>query len=458
MQRIYLANPLKRRIPYAENRVDGILMYGKDNLYPQRMIELMKRSGAATRSVSLLSKFVVGAGFVDAALNSEDLIINHAGQTPLDLLQDVANTWGPFRGAAIHTDFNGFLQPINPKVIDFEYCRLGVPDEKGHVSKIVISDDWAYEKGKPMKSRIQRVDTFNPEADVVLAQIIRAGGLANYNGQLLYLTPQTDKYATATFDEVISDVETDAGVSKFRETSVTTNFMAGHFVELPYEFETEKEREDFNIMLAKFQGVDNNGRILVIENKFADKVNIKLQKVDVQDNDKLFEWTDQSASTKIRMHYTQPAILVGDLVPGRLGNTLEVENSFNFYNLITHMERTRAARALKRVLKGNPAMANITNFSIQPLTWSMYLQSIGSGTAAAQGAPGQASAGPQRSALGDLGVREINRVMKIKEKVKAGTMSAAEATPFLEGLGFSTEQATKFIGDIQDGNDEVTDI
>lgn len=439
---VSIAKPVRRRLPYKENTVDGILCFGKDNLYPQRMGELIKRSGSGTASVRLFAKFLRGAGFTDEQLNDPDFKINTAGQTPRDLLREVCTSYSTNFGFAIHVDYNAFLQPINPKVIEWEYCRLGLPDSLGNITKIVVCSDWGREKAKTILK--QRVDIFNSAPEIVMQQIERAGGLEHYKGQILYVTQEANKYPTCTFDEVAADVETDAQISTFRETSTASKFMADYFAEYPGEFTTDDERRKFNDSLVKFQGVENQGHIMLIENPHAPEKTIKFTKVDVQNNDKLFEWTDSSAQTKIRKNYTQPAILVGDLIPGRLGNTLEIENSVNFYNMFTYDDRDKIAAALKKVLKLNPALTAVESWDIQPLTWQMFLQSMGIATPAANGDP-QAQAGVK------LSVGDFAKVLNMVKKFKDGKINEAELNVFCKGYGLGDNDIQQLIADAEDG-------
>jgi hypothetical protein len=442
-RRVFLANPLKRRIPYRENTVEGILLYGKDNLYPQRMGELLKRSGTTESSVELFAKFVRGAGFKDATLNT--VAINAAGQTAADICKQVIQDYRIFRSFAIHVDYNAFLQPVNPKVVQFDYCRLGVPDRLGNVVKIVKCDDWAYEKGRV--PQLERVDRFNPDPTVVLEQVKRAGGLHNYKGQILYANEFPNQYSAAVFDSILPDVETDAQISVYRETSVNTKFLADYMLEYPGTFANETEKALFERTLANLQGVANNGKVMLVENPFTETKPLKLHKLEPPNTDKLFEWTDNSARTKIRQRFTQPAILVGDLVPGRLGNTQEIENTVNFYNMFTHDDRTFVSRMLMEVLRVVPGVT-ATTFDIQPLTWQMFMQTLGVPTAAGT----SPTAGANGSTGVKLGIAEFNKVKKMADKFKAGTVTEAEAILFIKGYGITEEEAKTLLYDAANGD------
>jgi hypothetical protein len=439
--RITFSNPIKRRLPYLENTVEGILLYGRDNLYPQRMRELSNKSGTTKSSLRVYSKFVRGSGFADKIFNKQ--VINVFGQTSRDLLREAVDDYVLHKGFAIHVDYNGFLQPVNPKIIKFEYCRYGLPDETGHINKIVVCEDWPKEKGKIKKQ--QRVDIFNPNPTDVLKQIQRAGGLQNYKGQILYITENANQYPLCSFDEIQDDVETDSKISAFRKANVSTNFLASQVVEYPGKFESDAEREELEKQLGDFQGVENYGKILLIENENAKEKPLVFHKMDIQDNDKLFDWSDNSAQTKIRKNYNQPALLVGDLTPGKLGNSTEIENSFILYNEFTTDDRDKVSEAFAKVFSIMPTVTT-KDFTIEELKF------VGSGSTAV--APGEQQ-GPTaaKTGLASLTAKELQNVLRIGARFRAGAITQAAAVALISGMLPALDEATvlELLKDAEDG-------
>lgn len=433
--RFILADPVKRRIPYVESTADGILLYDKDNLYPQRVEEILNRSGAGLESVELFAKFIKGRGFIDKAFNKA--IINTAGDTVKDLLRDCANDYAKFKGFAIHVDFNAFLQPINAKHVPFPYVRLGLPDDRGIIAKVVVCDDWVGEKRKWMERR-QTVDMYNPDPDVVLKQIHRAGGLGNYKGQILYFTETKFKYPLASFDSVLADVETDAEISEFKHSNVTTNFMASHIIDMPGEFDSDNEREDFQGVLKQFQGARNAGKILLFENKFGAERPLNIHKVDVQDNDELFRWTEESCQTKIRKKFTQPAILIGDLIPGKLGDTQEIENSFKFYNEFTTDDRLIFEEQFKKIFAIYAIPVNPSgNYAIEELSF---------GAAVSSNSPSGQPAPATNKSLTGMSGREWMQMTRIIRDYTKGKTNLSQSVIGLKAFGLSDEECNELLG------------
>lgn len=439
--RFILADPIKRRIPYVENTVDGILMYDRDNLYPQRVEELLNRSAAGLESVELFAKFIRGRGFEDKAFNNA--IINAAGDTTKDLLRECVNDYAKFKGFAIHVDYNAFLQPINAKHVPFSYVRFGLPDDRGIIAKVVISDDWPREK-RNWSKRVQTVDMFNPDPEVVMKQIQRAGGLGHYRGQVLYYTETKFKYPLCSFDSVLADIETDAEISDFKHANVTTNFMASHIVDMPGEFDGDKERDEFRDTLRQFQGARNAGKILLFENKFGSDKPLNIHKVEVQDNDELFRWTEESCHTKIRKKFTQPAILVGDLIPGKLGNTEEIENSFKFYNEFTADDRLIFVEQFKRIFSIYAIPINPSgNYGIEELAWTKSTGEGGEKEDVDIPTPEQ----PQTNkALTSLSGREWQQMSRIIRDYSKGKTNLAQSIIALKAFGMTDEQCNELLG------------
>jgi hypothetical protein len=139
---------------------------------------------------------------------------------------------------------------------------------------------------------------------------------------------------------------------------------------------------------------------------------------------------------------------VGDLIPGRLGNTTEIENSVNFYNMFTHDDRDLVSIAFKKVLRLVPGVT-ATNFGIQPLTWQMFLQSVGltPATTTPEGQPAPAAATGSK-----ISMSELNKVLSIGKKFQTGKLNEDQALLLLQQYGFSEDEAKLFLQDATDGS------
>jgi hypothetical protein len=136
-------------IPYFEN----------DN-FPVELSSLVQGSPTATACLSTLTDFITGEGFNEGA-DLENLVINKQG---LKLFQfhsicasSISNKWG----VACIVRFNkigGITEIID---IPFGYCRLGIPDDNGVISKIKYNPYFG--TGLYKKTDTVEYDVFNPD-------------------------------------------------------------------------------------------------------------------------------------------------------------------------------------------------------------------------------------------------------------------------------------------------------
>ena len=130
--------------------------------------------------------------------------------------RDLGN-WG---GYALHVNYNVIGEIIEINHIPFENCRLGEEDDNGYSSKIAVFPDWTGKKKrnnkilKPTVESIEYLDRFNPDREVIMSQIERAGGIYEYNGQVLWFSSAgKQEYPKAIYDSVVTQMSTEEGLS-----------------------------------------------------------------------------------------------------------------------------------------------------------------------------------------------------------------------------------------------------
>ena len=97
----------KSGIPKVEKRVYKVDAksldyepYDSDNLYPQRMKDIINASGTAKRSVETFAKYIHGGGFKDQTFYKS--IINKKGITADRLLRSVSQDYADYGGRAYY--------------------------------------------------------------------------------------------------------------------------------------------------------------------------------------------------------------------------------------------------------------------------------------------------------------------------------------------------------------------
>lgn len=231
------------RLPKAEAPLDlrciralGIKSYDADNLYPQNVRAIVAASKTGSGCLERYADYIEGQGIASQLLAS--LPVNLNGESLADIHALVSADLAADNGFAIHVNYNIDARIVDMHHAPFENARLCEPDEDGVTRKVALHPDWSGKltrNGKPVKinkDTVDFIDVFNPDPDVVLSQIIEAGGPQYYKGQILYYSREGHlQYPHARFHSVLTDMSTDEGLSNVMLRNVRNNFLpAGAFV------------------------------------------------------------------------------------------------------------------------------------------------------------------------------------------------------------------------------------
>lgn len=336
---------VEKRITALEDKTLGILNYDFDNIYPQRVDDITNDSGTAQACLKTFIKFIMGNGATDsdfykARVNEDNLTVDK-------FIRKICNSKGRFDSIAIHLNFNGLGQHVSATPINWEYCRLVSP-ESVNAGKIAIYDDWGKTKRKTFKKElIEYIDLYDPSK--VEAQVEEAGGWDDYKGQVyLWSVNGENEYSLAPYDAVLEDMQTEAQLKRFKHSTSAKNFLASYIMRVGKDESPEaaENAQVFDENLKQFQGGDGAGTILVLEEE-NDAENIKLEKIEIQNYDRLYEFTEKSAQEAIRKQFFIPAVLLLETSTGFSSD--ELLNAKTYYNDITAGDRLVIEEILKDI-------------------------------------------------------------------------------------------------------------
>jgi hypothetical protein len=365
------------RITVKVNKIDNIQNYDIDNNYPLRILDIIKASGTAKNCSNRFAKFIIGKGFKDSKFYQAR--VNRKRQTVDKVLREVVRDYSKLRGCSFHINFNALFQVNEVTPIPFDHCRLGLPDDNGYVGKIAMYDDWGCRKrNKIDKEKIQFIDRWNPDPDVISSQVLKAGGWDKYNGQIFWYSADGDCYPEAVIDPVVEDGVSDHSIKEFRLRNATTSFMPSHIIEYPYEFESEEEEQNEKQNWEKFQGTKNANKLMLLQNPNPDK-KINVIKVDWQDTDKIFQVTNDTVKQSIIEAYGIPPVLANIQTPGKLGTAQEMQDAYLIYNSVTEDDRLIFEEIFKEIFSIYRNPINQTgDYSIIPLSFNLPVPPAGS--------------------------------------------------------------------------------
>jgi len=341
---------IERRTLVRPNQTFGILNYDLDNAYPQRMLELVASSPTAKDCWSKRAKFIGGNGFEQPDLGKQ--VVNAKGLTLAKLLKAVATDKALFTGFGIHINYNANFKVASVNYVRFEDIRLGDTDSPETADKYALYADWGRKTWKNItRSKITFLDKYNPDPAAIKQQVTRAGGWAQYKGQLYYFNPEVDDYPLIEADSVWEDFETEAGIKIFNNREVTTGFLPSTmlFMQSRRE-EADNSRPDSDEQhyyntpsqlerdLGTFQGAKSAQKIIVIEYE-DESSKPEFQPYSIQNNDKLFETTERSVEARIIKGFSVPKELINSENSSGLSNGGEKKEAIREFNDNTAPDR-----------------------------------------------------------------------------------------------------------------------
>lgn len=350
----------------------GIKTFGADNLYPHTIYNLLKSSPTGASCVDRYARFIEGGGFAEPSR-----ILNEFGDTANDILHAVANDFATFGGFALHVSYNAFGVAVAISHIPFEKVRLKECDGRGYTGSVLLHDDWqgiATKSGKKLKVSISECveyPIFNPLKSVVISQINKAGGLANYHGQVYYCGLHNKAvYPIPKVDRILTELSCDVGLSNIKLRNVRNNFLPSAMVvtktgqPLPDDGNSYSAGYDvsdgFSEELAIFQGDECTGNLIELT------VSDDSEKPDIipfpsRNYDKDFTVTDESVTERIYSAFEQEPFL--SIRKGKLGfSGTVIKDAYSYYNALVASERNTITRAFNAIL------GESENNVIKPLT------------------------------------------------------------------------------------------
>lgn len=367
----------------------NIQTYGKDNLYPQRMLELLNNSPTGKTCCNRYETFIEGGGLKDKCL--ANFICNRSRETVSELLHLICMDLAQLHGFALHVNYDMMGQIVEVQHIPFEACRLEEEDDLGHVTYVNYHPDWSGKKTRSGKhinvceENVQKIYVFNPNPFVVLCQVEESGGMDKYLGQILwYSMDGRYKYPKPIYDHVVTCMSTDDGLDNVKYRNVRNNFlMAGMFVhkkgmrlgidpETGRQIEDDSERDNISESLDIFQGDENACAIMDVSvNQDEDLPEFK--SFEAQNFDRKFETTEKSTEERIYAAFGQEVFYC--IRTGKLGfSGTVIDDAFAYYNSYVFREREEISKTLCKVfsrfsvsLNDNKPVCPTGDYSILPV-------------------------------------------------------------------------------------------
>ena len=299
--------------------------------------------------------------------------LNEQGDTADDILHLIAQDLTRFAGFALHVNYNLLCEVTELHHVPFELCRLEERDDAGHVQHIITHADWLGKKTRNGQritvdgNHVEKFNVFNPNPEAVRDQIMLAGGIDRYNGQILWCSMAGKNiYPTPIYDAVISDMSTEEGLGNIKNRNARNNFLTSSMLitkrGVPKFDENGNDISAPTITpedLAAFQGDERVGKLLLVELE-NDEDKPEVVPFTANNYDKDFTVTDASVIERIYAQFHQElfhAIRIGKL--GFSGDMMS--DAYTYYAGEVTNEQRFISRDLSRVFAAwhEPILRNV---------------------------------------------------------------------------------------------------
>ncbi|WP_289872869.1 hypothetical protein [uncultured Duncaniella sp.] len=388
-----VVRPTKRLINSYKSDLN-IQTYGQDNLYPQRILDIVDNSATGSSCLERFQNFIEGNGVDNQDFSEYEC--NRRGDTVDDILHLMSQDLARFNGIALHVNYNLACEIVEVQHVPFQDCRLEEEDDSGRVAYINVHPDWSGQKtrkGRKVyvdKQNVEKIFPFNPEPKVVMAQIEAAGGIEHYKGQILWFSMSGRfQYPKPKYDKIVTALSTDEGLDNVKYRNTRNNFLlAGMFVHKkgsninidedgkPITSKDDDDAYDFAKNIDIFQGDVNCCSIMDITLQ-SDEDKPTFIPVEGTNYDDKFTCTESSTIERIYAAFGQePFYSIRTGKQGFSGKT--TSEAYEYYNSYVGNERRAISRLLKKIFNHWFEPANPSdNYEIQPL---VYINNSENGT------------------------------------------------------------------------------
>lgn len=362
----------RNRVDTRHNHIKGILDWGKDNDYPQSVVDIVNGSFTGVACLDIYTKFIFGHGFADA--DNYQIIVNEDGETADSLLDKVAKDYALFGGFALHINRNLLGQITSMRYVPLENVRECF-DKKTleRNDKIALHPDWGNRDDVPfLKTPIEYINRYDPNPDTFLERVAEVGGIWNYRGEIYVYSNRDRQYPLPIFDAALTDMSTQEAVSNIAYRNARHGFLpAGCFVEIneAYDDENPTDKEAFDAVterLKKMQGDKATSSIMHCVVKDKESVP-QLLTMKGENYDKEFSVTREATRQNIGQAFRQPEELRCEKTAQGFSNDAMVQ-AYKVYNSITSKERQTLEKEFATLFK-NWWQPLEYNFQIKPLSY-----------------------------------------------------------------------------------------
>ena len=332
--------PTYQRIATPRDSVDGILMYGIDNLYPQMIESVFNLSPITKSAVNLMANFIRGDGF-----ERGDVEVNEMGETANDVLHSISQDMALYNGYGLHLNSNGLGKVTTVEHIPFEFIRFGLANQEGRIRDVKISNNWESSNQQQLpnnKLNAKKYLLYNDSQNATEA-------LTSGRGMVLYITPKKNEYPLASIDAIIETAQSDSELQKFELGNIVNGFLSMSIFKYPSSGDDVQE-DAIREKVKQFQGAMAANSIMVVGiDEDSENFQNLIEQVPANNNDSLFINTTLNVKNRILQNFALPSGLMGMLPEGAVFTATQLADEYTYMNLSTKDIRNTLARQFDKL-------------------------------------------------------------------------------------------------------------
>ena len=326
------------RIPSDRDVSKRIISYGEDNLYPERMEQVVLLSPVAKSAVALIASFIRGDGFENG-----DEVINERGETANDILKLVSEDLALYNGYGLHLNSTGIGKVKEVQHIRFSFIRLGLPNQRGQIKDVRLSNNW------------ETISTTLPESvederRFLIFDQEQNGreALTSAKGMVFYQTQKKNEYPISAIDAIIETCQSDHEIQLFQLGSITNGFNGLSIFKFPSSGDTEDEEQALREKLNGLKGARNSNSVIVASIDEDYEGGNLIENIGANNQDSLFINTGLNIKNTIMQTFRTPASLMGIVPSGFIFAAQQIHDDFLYLSAMTKDQRNEIERAFEK--------------------------------------------------------------------------------------------------------------
>lgn len=313
---IKLASHLKS-YPVFNRNSKGWINYDRDNLLPQRIIELNNQSAINKAIIENKVTYICGSGLKDEQYYGQP----NPNEDWDVLIDKISRDYATFGGYCFQVILNENGKSVSLFHTDFSKVRVGEVNEYGINLSFYLSNDWTKTYGK-----------FAPIE-------ITAYGAEDMKKGVPYLfyhkdyEPSLDYYPVPQYYSALNYIEADKLLAKFYRNSINNGFVPSTIITMPSNPSQDQKEQFQRDIESSYTGSNGANSIVVLWGE-SDEVKPVVTSYTASGNADLYNNVDEIIFQKIiSAHRLTSPTLAGISGSGNLaGNANEIINSYVLYN------------------------------------------------------------------------------------------------------------------------------